>query len=511
MEISMIRVNNKKSFFMYLGFSLLVVILLNIVSRNWHFRLDFTENNIYSLSPSSESVVEKIGDLLTMKVYFSENLPGEYGNNKRDLQDILEEYEALSNGNIRFEFYMPDDDEKMADEAMKYGIQPVQLQVIENDKVEIKKVYMGMVFIYGDQRETIPVIQTTTGLEYDITTKIKKMVDTHKKSIGIITSSDPTEHKTDTLNEILRQAYNVRPVNLETQIPAEISVLVMSGVEDSLSANAEQNLRAYIARGGNLFMAQCRIKTDLQTQSAEPIQSNIFSILDDTGLHLKENLVLDYRCGQVSITQNRGFFRMNTPVNYHFFPLIREFGNHVTVDGLEQIRLLFSSEIEYVPPMPGDTTAKSSIIPLFETSGRSTSMEQFFNLSPLENPAFSSLNEPGKVVAALSTLPSDSTGGVSQIILVGDSRFFEDNGGSMAQENTIFALNAVDYLMGDSDLLALRSREITTRPLKELEDGSKARWKWINILVPSILVIVLGTIRWKQNSSRTKMLEEIYE
>ena len=171
----MIRVHNKKSFFMYLGFSLLVVILLNIVSRNWHFRLDFTENNIYSLSPSSESVVEKIGDLLTMKVYFSENLPGEYGNNKRYLQDILEEYEALSNGNIRFEFYMPDDDEKMADEAMKYGIQPVQLQVIENDKVEIKKVYMGMVFIYGDQRETIPVIQTTTGLEYDITTKIKKM------------------------------------------------------------------------------------------------------------------------------------------------------------------------------------------------------------------------------------------------------------------------------------------------------------------------------------------------
>jgi len=506
----MISVHNKKSFLLYLGFCLLVVILLNIISRNWHFRLDFTENNIYSLSSSSKSVIDKIDDLLTMKVYFSENLPGEYGNNKRYLQDILEEYEALSSSNIRFEFYLPENDEKLEEEAMKYGIQPVQLQVIENDKVEIKKVYMGMVFIYGDQRESIPVIQTTTGLEYDITTKIKKLVDSQKKSIGIVSSADPTDRKNETISEILRQSYDVRPTNLDTSIPNDISVLLMNGVEDSLSVDEMQNLMGYLARGGNLFIAQCRIKSDLQTQSAEPVQSNIFSLLDVAGLHLKENLVLDSQCGQVTISQNRGFFRMNSAVNYHFFPLIHEFSDHVTVSGLEQLRLLFSSEIEYNPELPSDTLS-TGIIPLFETSDKSTTMEQFFNLSPLENPAFSTLTEPGRIVGALSTMAWDSTGGLSQIILVSDSRFFEDNAGSIAPENTIFTMNAVDYLMGDSDLVALRSREITTRPLKDLEDGTKARWKWINILLPSILVIGLGAFRWKQNSNRTKMLEEIYE
>ena len=49
----------------------------------------------------------------------------------------------------------------------------MQLQVLENDKVEIKKVYMGLVLLYEDLREVIPIIQTSTGLEYDITTKIK--------------------------------------------------------------------------------------------------------------------------------------------------------------------------------------------------------------------------------------------------------------------------------------------------------------------------------------------------
>ena len=164
---------NKKSFLTYIGIVLTILVLLNIISRSLFFRWDLTENKMYSLSDSSKSVVEKIDDRLTMKVYFSDNLPGEYGNNRRYLQDILEEYAAYSDGNIHFEFYHTDDDEKMQEDAQKSGIQPVQLQVIENDNIEVKRVYMGMVFLYEDERETIPVIQTTTGLEYDISTKIK--------------------------------------------------------------------------------------------------------------------------------------------------------------------------------------------------------------------------------------------------------------------------------------------------------------------------------------------------
>ena len=98
-------------------------------------KFPLTENKIFSLSDSSKTVVGKIDDRLTMKVYFSDNLPGEYGNNRRYLQDILEEYVAYSGGNIHFEFHHPDDNEKMQEDAQKSGIQPVQLQVIENDKL----------------------------------------------------------------------------------------------------------------------------------------------------------------------------------------------------------------------------------------------------------------------------------------------------------------------------------------------------------------------------------------
>ena len=93
---------NKKTFITYLCIVGAILIILNVVSRNIFFRWDLTDNKMYSLSESSKSVVGKIDDRLTMKVYFSDNLPGEYGNNERYLQDILEEYAAYSNGNIYF-------------------------------------------------------------------------------------------------------------------------------------------------------------------------------------------------------------------------------------------------------------------------------------------------------------------------------------------------------------------------------------------------------------------------
>ena len=101
------RFHNKRSFIIYLLLAVVIVAALNFVSRELFFRLDLTANGIYSLSGSSKRVVDQVEDLLTMKVYFTDNLPGQYGNNRRYLQDILEEYEAFGGGRVRFEFFRP--------------------------------------------------------------------------------------------------------------------------------------------------------------------------------------------------------------------------------------------------------------------------------------------------------------------------------------------------------------------------------------------------------------------
>ena len=79
----------------------IALVLLNLIARNWYDRYDLTDTKMYSLSSSTKQVIKRIDDLLNIKVYFSDNLPGEYGNNRRYLQDILEEYAAISKGNIK--------------------------------------------------------------------------------------------------------------------------------------------------------------------------------------------------------------------------------------------------------------------------------------------------------------------------------------------------------------------------------------------------------------------------
>ena len=72
-------------------------------------------------------------------------------------------------------------------------------------------------------------------------------------------------------------------------------------------------------------------------------------------------------------------------------------------------------------------------------------------------------------------------------------------------------MNAIDYLIGDRELISLRSREITSRPLIELKDSQKSTWKWINIILPSILILLFGFLRLRHENSRTKILREIYD
>ena len=164
-------IKNKNSFVVFFVSLLFGLVLLNLTSRDIFHRFDLTDNKMFSLSNSSESILEKVDDRLTIKVYFSDNLPNELGNTRRYLQDILEEYRAVSK-NINFYFYDPESDSELEEQARKDGIQPVQMQSLENDQMVVKKVYLGMVLLYEDKKETLPVIQTTAGLEYMISTKI---------------------------------------------------------------------------------------------------------------------------------------------------------------------------------------------------------------------------------------------------------------------------------------------------------------------------------------------------
>lgn len=163
---------------------LVVLVLINLVSRTLFFRVDLTANNLYSLSDASIEAVSTLKEPLTVNVFFTKNLPAPFNTIERYLYDLLAEYEANSKNNLSYRFYnVSGGEEDMAGEeveenrklAHSYGIYPGNVQKVEQDEVKMQRAYMGMVLIHGDVMEKIPTIETTEGLEYRITSSIRKM------------------------------------------------------------------------------------------------------------------------------------------------------------------------------------------------------------------------------------------------------------------------------------------------------------------------------------------------
>ncbi len=175
-------VRRSEKYFKFLIY-LVVIVLINIAGQTLFFRWDLTGNKIYSLSETSREVVATLKEPLTIKVFFTNNLPAPHNNTERYLRDLLEEYALSANRNFNFHFFdvSPQEgniglqagaNQQMADD---YGINPVQIQMIEEDEVKFKRAYMGLVIIHGDVVERIPTITTTDGLEYKLTTAIQKL------------------------------------------------------------------------------------------------------------------------------------------------------------------------------------------------------------------------------------------------------------------------------------------------------------------------------------------------
>lgn len=170
------RMNKYVKFLIYL----VVVVLINIAGMTLFFRADLTADNAYSLSEASRKVVGTLSEPLTIKVFFTRNLPAPYNNIGRYLHDLLEEYALAGNRFFNYEFYdiSSEEDERSRhnqETARSYGIQPVQIQVLEHDEMKFQMAYMGMVLIHGDLIETFPAVTSTDQLEYQMTSKIRKM------------------------------------------------------------------------------------------------------------------------------------------------------------------------------------------------------------------------------------------------------------------------------------------------------------------------------------------------
>lgn len=505
----------KKSFYTTVLLTIGIIIVVNLLSTDYFARIDLTESKSYTLSTATEDILEELIEPVTVKAYFSENLPPAIELTRQNFKDLLVEYSSIANGNIVYEFINPNESDELKQEAIQAGINPIMINVREKDQMKQQESYMGAIIEMGDQQEVIPFMQPGEAMEYTLTTSIKKIAVTDKPSIALIKGhgeAGVTNIKQGT--EALRVLYNVEDyfLNDSTSIPDRFNTIAIVAPEDSISNAQFQHIDDFLKRGGNLLVAYNKVKGDLQTMAGTAINTGLESWLSRKGIVIENKFLLDANCLSVQYQQSQGFFRVVRDVSFPYLPIVKQFEDHPITRGLEAASFPFISPLSF----EGDTS-KIQFTPLAFSSEKTATqvVPVYFDIQKQWQETDFPLEKEVVAAAFEGNFFEEST---SKIVVIGDGDFVinsrkeGENDQAIQADNLSLFVNSIDWLSDDTGLVDLRTKGITSRPIDELEDGTQTSLKYGNFLAPILLAMLYGLFRsQKRKSLRIKRMEESYE
>ncbi len=488
-----------------------ILIFINLVSEQFFFRVDLTEDNQYTLSDATKDIMESLENPITVKAYFSENLPPDIAKTKKDFEEYLIEYARLSDNNLVYEFINPNENEEKEKQAIESGVNPVMINVREKDQMKQQKAFLGAVLELEEQKEVIPFMQPGAALEYLLSSSIKKIAVTNKPSIGLIQGSgEPSLQQMIQVKQGLDVLYNLTPFTLNDSVavPDTFKTLALVKPTDTLTDGALKQLDTFLERGGNLVVALDRVDGDLSRAYGSVVHTGVEYWLQQKGVDIKDDFVVDAQCASVSVQQQQGMFRYNSNVSFPYLPIINTFSDHPITKGLEAVVMQFASPIQYTA---NDSLKKFTPIAFTSEKSGTVKAPQYFDIQkqwiesdfPLKKQAVAGILEQ-----------SHANGNTSRICIISDGDFAVNaNQGQQLQPNNInFMVNAIDWLSDDTGLIDLRTKGIQYRPINTLEDSTKTILKYFNFLVPILLVITYGVVRMQMNKNkRIKRMQESYE
>ena len=503
--------------FQMLKYSILIItaiiILLNVISGRFFIRLDTTQDGRYTLSNATKNILKNLDEPVTIKAYFTRKLPPQLYQARQEFNDLLVEYANRSNGMILYEFIDPSESELLAEEAQSNGIPPLQVQVRNKDKFEAMVCYMGAVIQMAESEpEVIPQITSGMAVEYHLTSAIKKVSIADKPKIAFLQGhGEPGVSALMQAQQQLDVLYDSDFVYLNdsTDALAPYKMLAIIAPTDSFPPSHLQQLDDFLAKGNNMLIALNRVEADLQQGYGMGVETGLEEWLAEKGIHIDNSFLVDANCGRVSVVQNMGGFTIQQQIPFPYLPIIKNFDkDHPITKGIQEA--IFS----FVSPMKFDEDSILQITPLAYSSNKSGTYSSpvYFNVG--KNWGDEDFPLQSQILAAAI---EGNFNGVnrSKMVVFADGDFAinrdQQNMQGINPDNVSLLTNSIDWLTDVTGLIDLRTKETTSRPIKDMEDGTKTFLKWLNFLLPIILIVGYGFYRWHtQNISRIKRMQENY-
>ena len=481
---------------------LIILGLINFIAVRYSPRIDLTENQLYTLSPQTQQIVENLDQPIKVYIFDKEMSPQD--------EDLLENYQRYSN-NFKYELVDPDIQVGLTQQFDVQSLGDVYLEY------EDKKQLVQTLIVFN-QREPLSEIKLTNAIakiQKDYIPKIYLLQGHGEYSL----EPSPEGSLSEATSSLESKGYEVRPLNIveNSGIPDDADVIIIASPKRKLFEQEVTALQRYYQQGGNLFLL-----LDPNTDSGlEPI-------LKDWGIKLDNRLIIDG-----SGAGNIVGLGPTTPfiTNYGNHPITEEFTNSISfyplsrpvdtveVENVQATSLLVtneqmwaesnleSEEVIFDPeediPGPFDLGValtkkiKQEIVKSEETIEDNQTEKPNDDVSNNTNDNQADLNtnetEDDNNSEEKNKDPKDQEI-ESRLVIIGNSTFATNNLFNQQLNGDVF-LNSVRWLSQDEESLSIRPREAKDRRLN-LSPSQANIITILSLAVFPLLGLIAAGITW---------------
>ena len=533
-----------------------VLVLLNILGTSIFHRFDLTSDKRYTLSATSLNIIKQVENPLYIKVYMQGNLPAEFKRLQQETKQLLEEFQAY-NKNIIFEFVNPleNKDESMDQikDLYRKGLTPVNITVDDKGKQSQEMVFPWAIAVYNNKEVNIPLLKNIMGasttqkvigsvqhLEYSIAEGLNKITKAKQKKIAIIKGNG--ELKEIVMAKFLmqiRESYFIGPFTLDSvaknpmgslQALEKYDLAVIAKPTEAFSDAEKQVLDQFIINGGKTLWLIDQVSAEMDSlynssgsTLAYPRDLNLNDMFFKYGIRINPDIVKDEQGSPIKLaTGEAGSATQYQQFNWKFAPQVYPKSNHPIVKNLGGIKFDFANPIDTLKNGIKKTVLLQSS-PYSKKVGTPTEINlnsvseetepnDYLNkgnlpLSVLLEGSFHSMFE--NRVLPFEQKSFKSSGNANKMIVISDGDLIKnqldknfqpvelgyDQRSGNLYDNKDFLMNCVNYLLDDSGLINIRSKDLDLPLLdKEKVYENYTRTQILTIGLPIVILVLFGVV-----------------